>query len=79
MIAIRPPVSAEIEKSLWRHWEISLVVTKASGVPGGEGIKRVVAAELGLPLVVIDRPVVNYPQQTHDFSVALEFCRTHVM
>ncbi|HEY9832846.1 MAG TPA: precorrin-6A/cobalt-precorrin-6A reductase, partial [Stenomitos sp.] len=61
------------------HWQISLVVTKASGVAGGEEIKRAVAAELGLPLVVIRRPVVDYPQQTNDFSVALEFCRTHVM
>lgn len=78
IIAIRPPVSAELEKSLWRHWGISLVVTKASGVAGGEEIKRTVAAELGIPLVVIDRPVVDYPQQTSDFSVALEFCRTHV-
>ena len=78
IIAIRPPVSAELEKSLWRHWEISLVVTKASGVAGGEEIKRTVAAELGIPLVVIDRPVVDYPQQTSDFSLALEFCRTHV-
>jgi precorrin-6A/cobalt-precorrin-6A reductase len=78
IIAIRPPVSTELEKSLWRHWEISLVVTKASGVAGGEEIKRTVAAELGIPLVVITRPVVDYPQQTSDFSVALEFCRTHV-
>lgn len=78
IIAIRPPVSAELEKSLWRHWEISLVVTKASGVAGGEEIKRTVAAELGIPLVVIARPVVDYPQQTSDFSVALEFCHTHL-
>lgn len=77
IIAIRPPVSVELEKSLWRHWEISLVVTKASGVAGGEEIKRSVADELGIPLVVIARPMVDYPQQTSDFSVALEFCRTH--
>lgn len=79
IIALRPPVSTELEKSLWRQWEISLVVTKASGRVGGEEIKRTVAAELGIPLVVIARPVVDYPLQTSDFSVALEFCRTHVM
>lgn len=78
IIAIRPPLSAELEKALWRHWDISLVVTKASGAAGGEEIKRTVAAELGIPLVVIDRPVVDYPQQTSDFSVALDFCQTHV-
>ncbi len=79
IIALRPPVTAELEKALWRHWDISLVVTKASGVAGGEDVKRNVAAELGIPLVVIARPAVDYPQQTSDFSVALEFCRNHVM
>jgi precorrin-6A/cobalt-precorrin-6A reductase len=78
IIALRPPVTADLEKALWRHWNISLVVTKASGVAGGEDIKRTVAAELGIPLIVIDRPVVDYPQQTSNFSVALEFCQTHV-
>jgi precorrin-6A/cobalt-precorrin-6A reductase len=78
VIALRPPVSAELEKVLWRHWDISLVVTKASGVAGGEDIKQSVAAELGIPLIVIARPVVEYPQQTSDFSVALKFCQSHI-
>lgn len=78
IIALRPPVPVELEKALWRHWDISLVVTKASGAAGGEDVKRVVAAELGIPLIVIARPMVDYPQQTHDLAVALEFCRNHV-
>lgn len=78
LIAIRPPVSAELEKALWHQWNISLVVTKASGAAGGEDIKRTVAAELGIPLIVIARPAVDYPWQSSDFSIALEFCRTHV-
>ncbi|MCA1990612.1 MAG: cobalt-precorrin-6A reductase [Coleofasciculus sp. S288] len=79
IIALRPPVSAELEKALWHHWDISLVVTKASGAAGGEDIKRAVAAELGIPLIVITRPVVDYPQQTSDLSVAVEFCRNFVL
>jgi precorrin-6A/cobalt-precorrin-6A reductase len=75
IIALRPPVSANLEKALWEHWQISLVVTKASGTPGGEDIKRMVAAELGIPLIVINRPKVDYPQQTSDLSAVLEFCR----
>lgn len=78
IIALRPPVTAQLEKALWRHWDISLVVTKASGVAGGEDVKRVVATELGIPLIVIKRPVVDYSQRTSDISIALEFCRTHV-
>lgn len=79
LIALRPPITAELEKALWRHWDISLVVTKASGAAGGEEIKRVVATELGIPLIIISRPAVHYPQQTSDFSIALEFCRTHLL
>ncbi|MBW4649535.1 MAG: cobalt-precorrin-6A reductase [Kastovskya adunca ATA6-11-RM4] len=76
IIAFRPPIPSELEKALWRHWDISLVVTKASGKAGGEAIKRTVAAELAIPLVVIARPEITYPQQTSDVSVALEFCQT---
>ena len=74
IIAIRPPVPANIERELWRHWQISLVVTKASGAAAGEDIKRTVAASLGIPLIAIARPRVNYPQQTSDLAVAREFC-----
>ncbi|MFP4101321.1 precorrin-6A/cobalt-precorrin-6A reductase [Coleofasciculus sp.] len=77
IIALRPPVPFELEMALWRHWDISLVVTKASGVAGGEATKRQVAAQLGIPLIVIDRPVVTYPQQTSDVAVALEFCQRY--
>ena len=74
LIALRPPVSAEVEKALWQQWAISLVVTKASGAAGGEAIKRSVAAELGIPLIAIARPKVNYPQQTDDLEDVLAFC-----
>lgn len=75
LVALRPPVPREIERAFWQHWQISLVVTKASGQPGGEDTKRAVATELGIPLVVIARPELSYPQQTSDLSTALAFCR----
>lgn len=77
LICLRPPIWADLERALWRQWEISLVVTKASGTPGGEDVKRRVANDLGIPLVVITRPGVEYPQQTSDLLVAVEFCRQH--
>ncbi|MEQ9549296.1 MAG: precorrin-6A/cobalt-precorrin-6A reductase [Coleofasciculus sp. G3-WIS-01] len=78
IIALRPPIPFELEIALWRHWDISLVVTKASGIAGGEVTKRQVAAQLEIPLIVIDRPVVEYPQQTSDITVALEFCQRYL-
>ncbi|NEP46986.1 MAG: precorrin-6A/cobalt-precorrin-6A reductase, partial [Okeania sp. SIO2H7] len=75
IIAIRPPVSRELEKALWQQWQISMVVTKASGVAGGEDIKRSLSAELGVGLIIIERPKLNYPQQTSDLATAIEFCQ----
>jgi precorrin-6A/cobalt-precorrin-6A reductase len=66
IIALRPPISLELEKALWQQWQITLVVTKANGSAGGENIKRIVAQELGIPLIIIARPNLNYPQQTSD-------------
>lgn len=77
LLAMRPPVPAEVERALWQHWQISLVVTKASGKPGGEDVKRAVATELGVKLVVLTRPNLSYPQQTSHLSTALEFCYHH--
>ncbi|MGK7876862.1 MAG: cobalt-precorrin-6A reductase [Xenococcaceae cyanobacterium] len=78
LIALRPPISGELEKALWRQWQISLVVTKASGKAGGEEVKQSVAAELGIPLIVIARPRVAYPQQTSHLTEVLAFCRQYV-
>lgn len=78
LIALRPPVSRELERALWQQWHITTVVTKASGEAGGETVKRQVAAELGLRLIVIDRPTVLYPQQTSDQQMAITFCQMNL-
>jgi precorrin-6A/cobalt-precorrin-6A reductase len=75
LIAIRPPISADLETALWQQWQISLVVTKASGKAGGEEIKRQVANNLNIPLIIIARPKVSYPQQTSCLDRVLAFCR----
>ena len=76
LIAIRPPLGFALEKALWQQWNISLVITKASGKAGGEDIKRQVAAELNIPLIIITRPKIVYPQQTSDIEEILAFCRS---
>lgn len=75
LIALRPPISVDLERSLWRQWQISMVVTKASGSAGGEDAKQAVAAELGTKLVIIDRPKLDYPRQTSEIDEVVAFCR----
>ncbi|MGB3615705.1 MAG: precorrin-6A reductase, partial [Elainellaceae cyanobacterium] len=74
LIALRPPLSINLEKALWQHWQISLVVAKASGVAGGELIKQQVAQSLDVTLITIRRPSVAYPHQTSRLDEAIAFC-----
>ncbi|MDA0867399.1 MAG: precorrin-6A/cobalt-precorrin-6A reductase, partial [Cyanobacteria bacterium] len=73
LIALHPPVTPALEKALWQQWEISQVITKASGAPGGEATKYEIAAQLGVRLLVIDRPPIAYPRQTHCLTTAIAF------
>lgn len=75
LIALRPPVSMELERALWQQWGISVVVMKASGAPGGEEVKRTLAKELGIRCVAIARPAVEYPKWTSEITTALAFCK----
>ncbi len=74
IIALRPPVSLALEKALWQQWQITQVVAKASGQPGGETIKQQVAQQLGVGLILIQRPAITYPKQTSTLSIAVKFC-----
>lgn len=75
LMALRPPISEDLERSLWQHWGITHVVTKASGQAGGEDTKRRVAADLGIPLTLVQRPRLDYPAQTDDLQRAIAFCQ----
>ena len=75
-IALRPPITRELETALWQQWQISTVVTKASGKAGGEDIKQQVAAKLNIPLIIISRPQVLYPQQTDCINKVVAFCHS---
>ncbi|MTF38832.1 cobalt-precorrin-6A reductase [Cyanobacterium aponinum UTEX 3222] len=75
IIAIRPPLSLELEKALWQLWDIEIVVTKAGGKAGGEDIKYQLAEELKIPLVVIKRPSLNYPLMAKSVEDVKEFLK----
>ena len=74
IVALRPPITEALEKALWQQWKLSLVVTKASGTPGGEDIKLRVAEQLGTSLIAIARPEMVYPRQTEALQTIIEFC-----
>ncbi len=73
LIGLRPPISVDLEKALWRQWQITQIVTKASGQPGGQDYKQILAAAMGMRLIQIERPAIAYPKQTDDLDTALQF------
>jgi precorrin-6A/cobalt-precorrin-6A reductase len=74
LIALRPPVSYQLEKALCEQWEISLIVTKASGKAGGEDTKQAIAKALNIPLMIIRRPDLAYPRKTSKLEDVVNFC-----
>jgi len=77
LIALRPPVSYDLEKALCQQWDISLIVTKASGTAGGENTKQAVAKALNIPLIIIERPYLVYPQKTSTLEDVVQFCQEY--
>lgn len=79
IIALRPPISPQLEKALWQQWQITQVVIKASGQVGGESQKQTIASELGVRLIRLARPFMLYPNQTDGLETALDFAMKHYL
>lgn len=75
LCAMQGPFSGEFNESLWRSWGIECVVTKDSGEAGGFQAKAGAAKALGIPLIVVDRPSMEYPVVVHDFQGIAEHLR----
>ena len=66
--AMQGPFSKELNIALWRNWKIDCVVSKDSGEVGGYRAKADAAKELAIPLLVIQRPQLDYPLVYNDFE-----------
>jgi precorrin-3B C17-methyltransferase len=72
--AMQGPFSAEFNTALWRDWGIDCVVTKDSGGAGGYQAKVLAAKALGIPLLVVARPRIEYPAMVADVADAIREC-----
>ena len=65
----------ELNRELFRKYGAEVIITKNSGTIGGTDTKFAAAAALNLPIVLIDRPKLNYPCITHDYAEVLAFAK----
>lgn len=56
IIAAQGPFSRELNLAMFRDWRADVVVSKQSGAVGGQEAKLAAARQLGLPVVLIERP-----------------------
>jgi precorrin-3B C17-methyltransferase len=73
LCAMQGPFSKEFNETLWRSWKIDCVVTKDSGDAGGFIAKADAASALEIPLIVVERPQMQYPRVSHDFATIASF------
>lgn len=73
IIAMQGTFSTALNVELFKHAGAEVIVTKNSGQIGGADTKIAAAEILNLPVVIIDRPKIAYPNQVENFSLVLKF------
>lgn len=68
LCAMQGPFSRSFNEALWRDWQIDCVVTKDSGQVGGYRAKLEAAQALGIPVLTVRRPALDYPAVAGDFD-----------
>lgn len=64
IVAIQGPFSKELNKALYKQYDVTLMITKESGKVGSVDEKVEAALECGIETIMIARPKVNY-QNVH--------------
>lgn len=73
IVAMQGAFSVELNAALFRHAGAEVIVTKNSGQIGGADTKLAAAKLLNLPVVMIDRPKIDYPNRVETFDDVLKF------
>ena len=78
IVALQGPFSEELNIALYRQYGAEVVVTKNSGEIGGTDTKLTAAKKLGLPVVMIDRPKLDYDVIVYTFDEVLDFVKMKI-
>lgn len=73
IIAVQGPFSREFNRVMFQEYEADVVISKASGKIGGLQSKLEAAADLKLPVIVIQRPELPYPKLFNKLTELLAY------
>lgn len=77
IIAVKGPFTKEFNQALFKELRADVIVTKASGDSGGLKSKIEAAVELGIAVIVIQRPQINYPLVFRETAGLIEYIKTN--
>ncbi|MDT3428917.1 precorrin-6A/cobalt-precorrin-6A reductase [Paenibacillus forsythiae] len=72
IIALQGPFSRELNEALYRQYGTTVMVTKESGKPGAVDEKIAAALELGIRVILISRPDIDFGAVFTDFQDVIE-------
>lgn len=72
IVAMQGPFSKELNKALYDHYGVTLMITKESGKVGAFDEKVEAALEMGIETIVIGRPKIDYGTKFSDFDSVIE-------
>lgn len=78
IVALKGPFSKELNRELFKAYDADVIVTKDSGNIGGADTKIEAAKELDLPIVMIERPKIKYPNIAYKFDEIFEFISSNL-
>lgn len=75
IVAMQGPFSHNLNVSLFQEYKAEVIVTKNSGKIGGSDTKLTAAIALNLPIVMIDRPIIQYHKVVYDLTDVINLIR----
>lgn len=72
IIAMQGPFSQELNKIILKDYAIDVIVCKDSGPAGGLNSRLKAAEELGIPLILIKRPIIDYRRVVNSLEEILD-------
>lgn len=72
ILGLQGPFSVELNKALFKEYDIAYMVTKESGSTGGTSEKIQSALDLGIKVILIDRPNIKYINVYEDIQKLID-------